>query len=92
MVRLAPRKDFLLVKSLPLSPDLRIGLIHIPQVGQVPPRQGTVERVGPLVRDVGMGDRVIFSKHAGSRIGAINRADNSSYLILRERDVIAVIG
>ena len=82
----------MLVRSLPLTPDLKVGLIHIPDVGRIPPRQGTVTAVGPKVTELAVGDRVIFSKHAGSRVTGVNRVDNGADLILRERDVIAVIG
>lgn len=73
----------MLVENLPLTHDLKVGMIHIPEIGQVAPRQGTVLAIGPKVSDVKVGDRVFFSKYSGSTIGEKQR------LILRERDLIA---
>lgn len=87
-----PTRDLILVKSLPITKDLKVGMIHIPDIGKVAPRQGTVIAVGPKVTEIAEGDKVIFSKHSGSRITSVNPLDNSSYLIMRERDAIAVIG
>jgi chaperonin GroES len=45
----------------------------------------TVERVAP---EVEVGDRIIFSKYAGTEV----KYDGKEYLILRESDILAVIG
>lgn len=88
---MTPTRDLVLVRSLPITRDLMIGLIAIPQIGLVAPRQGTVQAVGPRVVDVAVGDRVLFSKHAGSVVSPLNRIDNSRLLMLREADCMAVI-
>ncbi len=43
------------------------------------------ERVAP---EVSVGDRIIFSKYAGTEV----KYDGKEYLILRESDILAVIG
>ena len=48
---------------------------------------GEVVEVGSLVRDFKPGDRVIFSKFAGSEV----KMDNEQFIILRQSDILAVI-
>lgn len=88
---MTPTRDLVLVRSQPITRDLKIGLIAIPQVGLVAPRHGTVLACGPRVQDVAVGDRVLFSKHAGSAVSPLSRLDNSRLLMLKESDCMAVL-
>lgn len=72
------------------------GGLFIPDAYQEKPLEGKVLRVGPGFRskkgllrpiDIKAGDRVMFTKYAGSKI----QLDGQNYLILSEADIIGVV-
>jgi chaperonin GroES len=93
-----PLHDRILVKRVEAESKTPGGLI-IPDNAKEKPVEGLVVAVGNGVRnkdgeriplDVKAGDRVLFSKYSGSEIRA--SIDGGDHLILREDDVLAVIG
>ena len=73
------------------------GGIIIPDTAKEKPMRGEVVAVGSGVRDqsgklvpleVKVGDKVLFGKYAGSVI----KVDNEELLVMREDDILAVIG
>ncbi|MGA3513479.1 co-chaperone GroES, partial [Lactiplantibacillus plantarum] len=61
------------------------------------PQEGRVVAVGSgrvsdngerIALEVKEGDKVIFSKYAGTEV----KVDNKEYLVLRESDILAIIG
>ena len=73
------------------------GGIYLPESAQEKPAQGKVLSLGSgiLTRDgtrvefqVQEGDRVLFSAHAGTQFNL----DGQELLILREADILAVLG
>ena len=76
--------------------DKTAGGIIIPDTAKEKPQQGDVIAVGPGKRDdsgniikmdVQKGDRVLFSKYAGSEVSL----DGDEHLIVTEDDVLAVL-
>jgi len=68
--------------------------LYVPDTAKEKPQEGEVLAVGPgLMNDQGerlpmtvaVGDRVIFSKYAGTEI----KLDGEEYLIMAERDILA---
>lgn len=51
------------------------------------PTSGTVVDVGPLVEDIAIGDRVVFSPEVGMRV----TEGGTEYLLIRDEDVDAVV-
>jgi len=82
-----PLRDNVLLRRLE-SPDLHVGGIVIPEVAQAKPQEATVIAIGPQVQDTIPGDRVLFSKYAGVTL----KVKGVEHLILREADLIAVLG
>ena len=93
---LRPLHDRVLVERLEEAEQVRGGII-IPDSAKEKPQQGKVIAAGNGKRledgtvvalDVKPGDRILFGKYSGSEI----RLEDNEYLILREDEVLAVIG
>ena len=91
-----PLHDRLLVRRVEEKETVKGGII-IPDTAKEKPQEGEVIAVGngkildngskvPL--DVKAGDRILFGKYSGTDI----KIDGQEYLILREDEVLAVIG
>jgi chaperonin GroES len=91
-----PLHDRLIVKRLNEEEKTKGGII-IPDTAKEKPLEGTVVAVGngrimedgkvrPM--DVKAGDKILFGKYAGTEM----KIDGVEHLILREDDVLAVLG
>lgn len=69
-----------------------IGGIIIPDTAKEKPLQGTIMAVGNGTKDEEMvlkeGDRVLYGKYAGTEI----EHEEKKYLIMRQSDVVAILG
>ena len=69
-----------------------VGGIIIPDTAKEKPMQGEVLAVGNGTKDEEMvlkkGDTVLYGKYSGTEI----ELDNEKYLIMRQSDVLAVLG
>jgi len=94
-MKFRPLHDRLLVKRIEEEEKSKGGII-IPDTAKEKPQEGRVLAVGggklleggevrPL--DVRKGDRVLFSKYAGTEI----KIEGEEHLIIREDDVLAVL-
>jgi chaperonin GroES len=94
--KLRPLHDRILVKRLEEQDDKR-GSIIIPDSAKEKPQEGKVIAVGtgrvtdegkhiPLV--VKEGDRILFGKYSGSEV----TLSGTEYLIMKEEDVLGVLG
>lgn len=94
-MNLKPLADRVIVKALPLEEKTKSGII-MPDTAKEKPQEGEIVAVGPgriekgerIPLDVKAGDRVIYSKYAGTEV----KYDGQEYLILREADIQAIIG
>ena len=93
---LRPLHDRLLVKRLDENEEKSVGGIIIPDTAKEKPQQASVLAVGagritedgkvqPM--DVKAGDKVVFSKYAGTEV----KVDGDDLLVIREDDVLGVI-
>jgi chaperonin GroES len=96
MVKVRPLADRILVKRVSSEEKTRGGII-IPDTAKEKPAEGVVKAVGPgALRDDGSrrephvkeGDRVLFTKYGGTEI----TLEGEEHLILRESDVLGVVG
>lgn len=69
-----------------------IGGIIIPDTAKEKPLQGTIVAVGGGTKDEEMvlkeGDKVLYGKYAGTEI----EHESKKYLIMRQSDVLAILG
>jgi chaperonin GroES len=77
--------------------EITAGGIVLPETAKEKPQKGTVLSIGPGDRDdngkripldVKEGDTVLFAKYSGTEI----KIDGKKLLILRESDLLAIVG
>lgn len=62
------------------------GGIYVPDSAKEKPQRGTVQAVGKDVKNLKVGDQVLFDKYSGSKL----RIDDEDCLILKEEDVLGI--
>lgn len=62
--------------------------LYVPETVKEKPLEATVVAVGSKVEDVKAGDKVIYSKFAGTEV----KVDDKQYLIVEINDVLAIVG
>lgn len=94
-MNLKPLGDRIVVRPLEESETMKSGL-YIPDAAKEKPIKGEVIAVGPgrfdekgarIPLDVAKGQSVIFAKYGGTEI----KLDGVNYMILSERDVLAIV-
>jgi chaperonin GroES len=94
-IKVKPLADRVVVKALEDTEQMRGGL-YIPDTAKEKPQQGEVMAVGPgkvedgkrIEMELKVGDKVLYGKYSGTEV----TVDNEQYLILRESDVLAIVG
>ncbi len=95
-MNLRPLHDRILVRRLEEQETMRGGII-IPDSAKEKPQQAEVVAVGNgkllddgqrSAPDVKAGDRILFGKYSGSDV----KIDGQEYLILREDEILGVLG
>ncbi len=93
---LRPLHDRILVRRLEEA-EQKVGGIIIPDTAKEKPQQAEVIAVGTgklletgkrASMELKAGDRILFGKYSGSEI----RLEGEDYLILREDEILAVLG
>ncbi|MFO7995660.1 MAG: co-chaperone GroES [Dehalococcoidia bacterium] len=96
MAKIEPLGDRLVIKPTPKE-EVSKGGIVLPDTAQEKPQEGKVVAVGPgrltedgkrIAMDVKKGDKVIYSKYAGTEF----KIDNEELVIMREADILAKRG
>lgn len=94
-MKLKPLGDRVVVEALEREEKTKGGLV-LPDTVKEKPIEGKVVAVGPgkldengkrMPMDLKEGDRIIYSKYSGTEV----KLDDKEYLILSERDVLAVV-
>ena len=94
--KLRPLGDRVVIKAVEREEMTKAG-IYLPDTAKEKPQEGIIESVGPgRILDSGErsqmelkeGDRVLFAKYAGTEF----KLEGEDLLILRESDILAVIG
>ena len=95
-IKVKPLADRVVVKALEEAETMRGGL-YIPDTAKEKPQQGEVVAVGPgklsdegkrIEMELKVGDKVLYGKYSGTEV----TIDGEAVLILRETDVLAVVG
>jgi chaperonin GroES len=94
-IKVKPLADRVVVKAIEDTEQMRGGL-YIPDTAKEKPQQGEVVAVGPgrvedgkrVDMELKVGDKVLYGKYSGTEV----TIDDQPYLILRESDVLAVVG
>ena len=95
-MKIRPLHDRILVKRVE-EQEVKKGGIIIPDTAKEKPQEGKVIAVGAgkvgedgkkIPLDVKAGDRILFGKYSGSEV----KVEDEEFLILREEDVLGIIG
>jgi chaperonin GroES len=95
-MKVTPLSDRVLVRRLEEKEEKRGGII-IPDTAKEKPMQGEVIAVGPgrldesgkrISPDVKKGQKVLIGKYAGTEV----KIEGDDYVILREDDILGIVG
>ncbi len=93
---LKPLGDRIIIELVELEEKTASGIV-LPDTAKEKPQEGKVVAVGTgrvlengerVALEVSVGDNIIFSKYAGTEV----KYDGNEYLIVRENDILAIIG
>jgi chaperonin GroES len=95
-LKLRPLADRVVIKPVEREEMTKSGIV-LPDTAKEKPQEGIIEAVGSgkynertgerIKLDVAVGDRVMYAKYAGSEV----KIDEIDYLILSEKDILAVV-
>ncbi len=95
-LKINPLNDRVVIRRLEVDEEMKGGII-IPDTAKEKPQKGEIVAVGPgkvgdenkrIALEVKVGDVVLFGKYSGTEV----IVDDEELLIMREDDVLAVIG
>ena len=94
-MKLVPLFDRVVLKKLAAEETTASGIVLPGQGDKEKPGQGEVIAVGPggvvdgkeIVMQVKAGDKVLYSKYAGSDV----EAEGQKYIVIKQSDVLAII-
>ena len=94
-VKVNPLADRVVVRPMEEAESMRGGL-YIPDTAKEKPQVGEIVAAGPgryekdkrVPMEVKVGDKVLYGKYSGTEV----TLDGEQYLILRESDVLAIVG
>jgi len=96
-MKITPIKDNIVVKRIEEKEEKKVGSIIIPDTAKEKPLTAEVIAVGSgrvlkdgkkLPLEVKVGDKVLIGKYSGSEV----KLDNVEYLILKEDEVLGILG
>ncbi|MGA7733006.1 MAG: co-chaperone GroES [Chloroflexia bacterium] len=96
MANLRPLGDRVVIQPVEREAMTPSGLV-LPDTAKEKPQEGSVVAVGPgklletgerVPLEIKAGDRVLYSKYSGTEF----TLDGNEYLVLSERDVLAIVG
>jgi chaperonin GroES len=93
-MKLRPLGDRVVIKQLEAEEKTKSGIV-LPNQAKEKPQEAEVVAVGPggvvdgkeIKMEVKIGDRVIYSKYAGTEV----KVDNEEYIVLRQSDILAIV-
>ena len=94
-LKIQPLQDRVVIRALEETETMRGGL-YIPDTAKEKPQQGEIVAIGPgrfekgerIPMELKLGQKVLYGKYSGTEV----TLDDEEYLIVKESDVLAVIG
>ena len=93
-MKLQPLCDRVVIKQLEAEETTKSGIV-LPGTAKEKPQQAEVVAVGPggvvdgkeIKMEVKAGDKVIYSKYAGTEV----KLEENEYIIVRQSDILAIV-
>lgn len=86
-MKIKPLKDRVVIRYSEEETEKTAGGIYVPDVAKEKPQKGKVEAVGSEVKELKVGNAVLFDKYSGSKI----KLNDIEYLIVKEEDILGII-
>ncbi|HEY8391245.1 MAG TPA: co-chaperone GroES [Capillibacterium sp.] len=95
-MNIKPLGERIVIKVVESEEKTKSGIV-LPDTAKEKPQIGEVLAVGPgkvlengqrLAMEVKVGDKVLFAKYAGTEV----KLDGEEYMVLKESDVLAILG
>lgn len=94
-MNLKPLGDRVVLKQLEAEEKTKSGIV-LPNQAKEKPQEAEVVAVGPgtivdgkeIKMEVQVGDKVIYSKYAGTEV----KLEGSEYIIVKQNDILAIVG
>ncbi len=86
-MKIKPLKERVVVKYSEEEIEKTAGGLYVPDVAKEKPQKGVVEAVGSEVKELKVGDVVLFEKYSGAKI----KYNDVEYLIIKEEDILGII-
>jgi Co-chaperonin GroES (HSP10) len=94
LMKLSPLGDRVVLKQLEAEETTKSGIV-LPGNAQEKPQQAEVVAVGPggvvdgkeVEMQVSVGDKVIYSKYAGTEV----KLEDEEFIVVRQNDIVAVV-
>jgi chaperonin GroES len=95
-MNIKPLGERVVIKAIENEVTTKSGIV-LPDTAKEKPQMGEVLAVGSgklsdngqrIALDVKVGDRVLFAKYAGTEV----KLDGEEYMVLKESDVLAIVG
>lgn len=90
-MKIKPLSDRVLIEPKPAE-EKTAGGLFIPETAKEKPLEGTVIAAGPGTSEVKMevkeGDHVLYGKYSGTEVSV----DGKDYIIMRQSDILAILG
>ena len=91
---LKPLGDRVVIKQLEAEEKTKSGIV-LPSQSKEKPQEAEVVAVGPggmidgkeIKMEVKIGDRIIYSKYAGTEV----KLDNEEFIIVKQSDILAIV-
>ncbi len=95
-INIKPLADRVLARRLDEAEEQKVGGIIIPDTAKEKPQEAEIVAVGPgrvedgerIGLEVSVGDKVLIGKYSGTEV----KIEGEEYLIMREDDILAVVG
>jgi len=96
-INLRPLGDRVIIEAVEQEDTFAGGQLILPETAKEKPQQGNILAAGEgrrdddgkrIAMDVKVGDKVLFAKYAGTEV----KIDGKKLLILKESDILAIVG
>lgn len=93
MLKVKPLKDFVLVRQIKQKESQTASGIYVPEpVHDIGRNDGVVESVGPEVRDVKVGDVVLWDNDLKLKVKTkVLKHERETYLFIKEENIAGIV-
>ena len=86
-MKISPLGERVLIKQTKQEEVTKSGIVLPDTVSKEKPIIGEVTAVGKSIKEIKVGDKVIYEKYAGTEV----KDNDETYLLLEEKNVLAIV-